>query len=197
MDSAPLVRLHWRLRGAWLWPSFVVLTLLDAAIITELPPLGDGASFVGGWLAGMVISLLAILALSVPLGYVIRRLANGMPRLVARNYAGALITLAVSCALLAVGLVHSQVVSADAAALADATARAQAYIGDHAPVAFQADLRSLNVYELQPPEIYRTCASAGDGARHYCVVVNRSKPFGTSVSYAGSEPNSLIEQGTG
>lgn len=196
MDSTSLVRLRWRLRGAWLWPSFVVLTLVDAAIVTELPPIGDGASFVGGWLAGIIISLLAILALSVPLAYLIRRLASGMPMLVARNYAGAVITLAVTCALLAAGLVHSRVVRADQSALADATARAEAYIGDHAPAAFQADLRSLDVYELQPPEIYRTCATAAGGTRHYCVVVNRGKPFGASVTYAGSEPNSLISQGT-
>ena len=45
-----LTRLRWRLRGAWLWPSFLVLSLADATIIHAMPPAGDSATWVGGWL---------------------------------------------------------------------------------------------------------------------------------------------------
>ena len=198
MDAArPLVRLRWRLRGAWLWPTFVVLTLADAVIVHALPLTGDSASLVGSWLLGVVVSLLAIVALAPPLGFAVRRLRPDMPRLVARNYAGAVTTLTVSIVLLAAGLAHRDVIKADLAALQDASARAEAYIGAHAPAEFQHDLLHLDTYEVQPPEVYRSCAANPSGTRFYCVVVKRYLPFGKSVHYDGSEPNAVLSQGTG
>jgi hypothetical protein len=196
MDTAPLVRMRWRLRGAWLWPSFIVLTLIDAAILKALPPAGDSISLVGGWLLGVVISLLAIILLTAPCGYVVRRLHPDMPKLVARDYGGVAIMLLITLAFLGGGLAHRHVVTADRAALADAMARAEAYIGARAPAKFQADSRSLDTYELQAPRIYRICATDATHTESYCVVVDRHKPFGRSVRYAGSEPNSLLSQGT-
>ena len=198
MDAArPLVRLRWRLRGAWLWPTFVILTVADAVIVHALPLTGDGASFVGSWLLGVVVSLLAIVVLGPPLGFAVRRLRPDMPRLIARNYAGALITLAVTIVMLAVGLAHRDVVRADLAALQDASARAEMYIGAHAPAEFQRDLLRLDTYEVLPPEVYRSCAANPTRTRFYCVVVKRYLPFGKSVHYNGSEPNAVLSQGTG
>jgi hypothetical protein len=195
MDATPLVRLRWRLTGAWLWPSFVVLTLADAAIVHDLPLSGDTESLVGGWLLGVVLSLAGIACLGGLFGRLVRRLRPDMPRLVARNYAGALITLAITLALLGGGILHHGTIVADRAALDDAVARATAYIGDHAPVAFQKNLDRVVTYEIQPPIIYRSCV-ANSSNRQYCVVVNRSKPFGRSVTYNGSESNALLSQGT-
>lgn len=198
MDAAPFARLRWRLRGAWLWPSFVVLTLADGAIVQALPYEGDSASFVFGWLVGMVVSLLAILLLAPPLGLLVRRLRPDMPRVVARNYAGALMVLAVSCALLAAGLAHRPAIAHDRRATAEAAARAEAYIGAHAPQAFMADLSRPAIYALQAARVYYVCVRSSAGAaRQYCVVVNLGEPFGRGVRHAGSEPISLLSQGTG
>ena len=35
-------RLRWRMRGAWQWPAFAVLTLLDGVLLTKLPFYGRG-----------------------------------------------------------------------------------------------------------------------------------------------------------
>ncbi|MDE3131931.1 MAG: hypothetical protein KGL16_12335 [Acidobacteriota bacterium] len=198
MDARPLVRLRWRLRGAWLWPSFVVLTLADGAIVAALPYTGDSASFVYGWLLGVILSLLAIVVLAPPLGAAVRRLRPDMPRVVARDYAGALIVAAVSCALLAAGLVHRQAVAHDHNAAYEAAARAESYIGAHAPRAFMGDISRPAIYPLQSPQLYYVCVAATSGAaRHYCVVVDLSKPFGRSVRHAGAESIGLLSQGTG
>jgi hypothetical protein len=198
MDAArPLLRLRWRLRGAWLWPTFVMLTVADAVIVHALPLTGDSASLVGSWLLGVVVSLLAIVVLGPPLGFAVRRLRPDMPRLIARNYAGALVTLAVTIGMLAVGLAHRDVIKADLAALQDASARAEAYIGEHAPAEFQRDLLHLDTYEVLPPEVYRSCAANPMRTRFYCVVVKRYLPFGKSVHYNGSEPNAVLSRGTG
>jgi hypothetical protein len=197
MDATPLVRLRWRLSGAWLWPSFVVLTLVDAVIVHDLPLSGDyPESLVGAWLLGAILSLIGIAFLSGLLGRGVRRLRPDMPKTVARNYGGTLITLAVTLALLAGGLIHHPVVVADRAALQDAVARATAYIGDHAPASFQANLRMLETFPVQEPLIYRSCVADTVDTRQYCVVVYLNKPFGRSVQYAGSESNASLSQGT-
>ena len=196
MDARPLVRLRWRLRGAWLWPSFVALSFADAAIIHDLPPSRAGASLFAGWLVGAVLSLVGIVLLAAPVGAVLRRLRPDMPKVVARNYAGALVTLTVTLALLAAGLVNRRAIAAANAALQDAVARAEAYIGAHAPAEFQGDLRRLDVSPLQAPLVYRVCASDPTHSEHWCVVVDRSRPFGRGVRYAGSESNAVLSQGT-
>ncbi len=197
MDAAPLVRLRWRLRGAWLWPSFVLLSLVDAVSVHRLPISGDSASLVSGWLTGLVGNLLMVIVLTPPVARLVRRLRPDMPRLVARDYAGALIVVAVTASLLTAGLLHRQSIDADRAAFADAAARAEAYIGDHAPAAFQENLSSLDTDVLQARRIYRSCVENRAGTRHYCVVVDRGQPFGRSVHYAGAESNGLLSQGAG
>jgi hypothetical protein len=199
VDAAPLVRLRWRLRGAWLWPLFVVLALADGVIHYKLPITGDEAgSLPGGVLLGVVVNLIAIVVLAGPLGDVVRWFRPDMPKVVARNYAGALTTIAVTAVLLGAGLVHRHVVNGDLYALRDATARAEAYIGAHAQPQFQKDLNRLSTYEVQPPEIYRTCATSDSTTlpKYYCVVVNRDRPFGQGVYYNGSESNTSVSQST-
>jgi hypothetical protein len=88
------------------------------------------------------------------------------------------------------------VVTSNLQALNDATARAEAYIGDHAPAHYQKHLNTLSTLELQPPAIYRICATDPTTDRNYCVVVNRDRPFGEGVRYDGSESNNLLSQGT-
>jgi hypothetical protein len=198
MDAAPLVRLRWRLRGAWLWPLFVVLTLADGLIHYELPITGDqNGSFAGGALFGLVVNLITIVALAGLLGQLVRRVRPDMPRVVANNYAGAFTTIAITAVLLGAGLVHRPVITKELNALDDATARAEAYIGAHASARFQKGLDRLSTYQVQPPEIYRTCATADSPAepRFYCVTVNRQRPFGKGVYYDGSESNTLLAQG--
>ena len=49
-------RLRWRLRGAWMWPVFVVVTLVDGFVL-EVPPLRFGFSEVGlSLIAGIIIA---------------------------------------------------------------------------------------------------------------------------------------------
>jgi hypothetical protein len=200
MDASPIVRLRWRMRGAWLWPLFIVLTLADGLIHYQLPITGDqNGSFAGGALFGAVVNLIGLVALAQPLGRVVRRVRPDMPRVVANNYAGAFTTIAVTAVVLGAGLIHRHVITNDLRDLNNATARAEAYIGAHAPAQFQKDLERLSTYEVQPPEIYRTCATADSAAdpRYYCVVVNRQRPFGKGVYYDGSESNTLLSEGAG
>lgn len=197
MDGASIARLRWRLHGAWMWPAFVVLTLADGAIVHWLPLSGDRESAFSGWLVGFFLSLLGIILISPPLGRVLRRFRPDMPKVVARDYAGAMIVATISLILLVAGLLHHATVTSDQHALEDAVARAEAYIGAKAPRQFRVNMDHATTFVVQSHMIYRTCVPNRQGTRAYCVIVHRDRPFGRSVSYAGSEPNSVLSQGTG
>jgi cytochrome bd-type quinol oxidase subunit 2 len=179
-----------------MWPTFVVLTLLDGALVHGLPISGDGESAVSGWLIGVFAGLVAIVILAPILGYGLRLLRQDMPAVVARDYAGTAAIAAITLILLAAGLAHRGTVTADRRALQDAIARAQAYIGVHAKPEFRNNLRQASAYELQPPMIYRVCVPNLSQTVTYCVVVHRDRPFGRGVAFAGYEPNSVLSEGT-
>ena len=197
MDGARITRLRWRLHGAWMWPTFVILTALDGALVHWLPLSGDRESAMSGILLGAFAGLAAIVLIGPLGGFGLRRLRPDMPRVVARDYAGTVAIASVSLILLLAGLSHHSTVTTDRRALQDAVARAQAFIGTRAPPQYRVDLGRATAYELQPPMIYRVCVPNLAQTRTYCVIVRRDRPFARSVVFAGYEPNSVLSQGTG
>jgi hypothetical protein len=196
MERGWLRRLLWRRRGAWLWPVFVATVAVDAALGHYRPLAGDSESVAAAAIVGLAVNLLAVLLLSRPLGALLRRARADLPAVVARNYAGTSVVLAVTIVLLAVGLAHHATVTADQAAMRDATVRAEAWIGDHArDPEFRRNVRFSNTLVIQAGSIYRTCVPSQRSGRSYCVIVKTQLPFARSVSYAGSEPNSVFGEG--
>lgn len=193
--AAWLARLRWRQRGAWLWPTFVVLTIVDGFLLHALPAAGSTQTLVGGIVAGMVFNVLAVLLLSRPGGALLRRRRKDMPVGVARNYAGAGAVLFVTTVMLAIGLAHHATIASQKRALDDAIVRAIAYIGDRAPPQFRANASHTNTYTIQAGAMYRTCVANRDGTRDYCVIVKSKLPFDRSVVPDGSEPNSIFSAG--
>ena len=196
MDGASLHRLRWRLRGAWLWPAFVALTIADAVVGHMLPPAGDGQSIVSAALVALVLNLIAVILLSRPLGAALRRTRGDLPGIVARDYAGTTVIVVIALALLTAGLLHRPTLQAQRSTMYDAIKRAQAYIGDRAPAQFRRNLELVDTFVIQQGSIYRTCVPSDDRKRTYCVIVNDKLPFARSVSFGGYEPNEVMSAGT-
>jgi hypothetical protein len=194
---ARLVRMRWRRAGAWLWPSFILFTLADAAVGHLLPPAGAGESLAAGALLGLVANLLAVLLLARPIGMLLRRVRGDLPAIVARDYGGTVAVLAVTAVVAIAGLAHRSAIQASERAVQDAIVRAQAWIGDRAPGEFRRNLRLVNLLAIQPGSIYRACVPNAAATKSYCVIVNRALPFERSVTFAGYEPNSVLGAGTG
>ena len=60
VESVRWRRLRWRLRGAWQWPAFIVLTLVDVVLVARLPFQGEGADAMGAFLVAGFFNLLAV-----------------------------------------------------------------------------------------------------------------------------------------
>ncbi|HEY1520475.1 MAG TPA: hypothetical protein VGF91_28885 [Solirubrobacteraceae bacterium] len=189
--------MRWRRTGAWLWPAFVALTVLDGVIGHEIPPAGTTETLYAAMLLGLVVNVIAVVLLSRPLGMLVRRLRGDMPGVVARNYAGTVVVVAVTAVIAVAGLAHRPQIQARQRATDDAIARAQAWIGDRAPDQFRHNLQYVSLLAIEPGTIYRACVPSVDGKRSYCVIVNRDLPFQNSVSFSGYEPNSVLDAGAG
>jgi hypothetical protein len=196
MDGAWLARMRWRRRGAWLWPTFIVVTALDALIIHALPFLGDSQSFAGGIIASLFINLLLVVLLSRPLGGLLRRRRPDMPGAVARNYGGTAAVLVLPVLLVLAGLLHRPAIQDQQRMMNEAITRAIAFIGDRAPDAFRANVTHTSTYTIQPGWVYRTCVPNAARTRTYCVIVNTHRPLARSVVFGGYESNALFSEGT-
>jgi hypothetical protein len=79
-------RLRWRMRGAWQWPAFAALTVVDALLLTRLPFYEEGpGTLVGGLLLAMFFNLLAVAVVGPLLGVRLRRRRPDLPRPVAAD----------------------------------------------------------------------------------------------------------------
>jgi hypothetical protein len=198
MEGAWLARARWRRRGAWLWPTFLSLTVADAVIGHLLPPAGETQTVLGAALIGLFLNLIAVVLLSVPLGALLRRVRPDLPKIVARDYGGTAAIAAAAAALLIAGLAHRASILAHHRAMEDAISRAQAFIGDHAPAEFRRNVQFVSTVVIEPGSMYRTCVpSASDPRRTYCVIVKTHLPLAQSVSFDGYESNAVFSQGTG
>jgi hypothetical protein len=193
---ARLVRLRWRRAGAWLWPSFIAFTVADAVIGHQFPPAGSTESLTAAGLLGLVLNLLGVLLLSRPIGWGIRRIRPDLPGVVARDYGGTLVVLALTATLVLVGVLHRPAIEASQRNMQDAIARAQAWIGDRAPDEFRHNLRVVSLLAIQAGTIYRACVPNVQNTKNYCVIVDRTRPLDQSVRFSGYEPNATLASGT-
>ena len=69
-------RVRWRLRGAWMWPTFIAITLLDGLIMWRLPPVGGGVDLIPALLIA-TFGNLALIAVIAP--WLARRTWNRRP----------------------------------------------------------------------------------------------------------------------
>jgi hypothetical protein len=106
VESVRWTRLRWRLRGAWQWPAFAVLTALDAFLLARLPSYGGGSDVLGALLAATFFNLVAVAVGGPVLGMALRHWRRDLPRLIARDYAGTVLLGLIFTALLVGGIAH-------------------------------------------------------------------------------------------
>jgi hypothetical protein len=184
-------RARWRLRGAWQWPAFVVLTPIDGVVIAELPfyEEGPGGLLPGVLLAGFV-NLFCLAVIAPRMGRVLRRRRPDLPRLVAADYAGAGTLVAVTALLLLGGVLHRPAVADEAEARRAAVIGAHDYVLLRRPE-YRPGLASIDALRLER-DLYRVCVPGPDPKRWLCLFVDTGRePPGVKLDVDRS-PNSLL-----
>ena len=102
--------------------------------------------------------------------------------------------LLVTTGFVGVGLAKRSTITHDSAAMHDATVRAAAYIGDHAPAPFAARADHLDVIAIEEGSIYRVCVHNRADPRLLRGRTGRL-PLARSVTPEGSEPNATMARG--
>jgi hypothetical protein len=171
-------RLKWRLRGAWMWPTFAVLTIGEGVLLHKLPPTGFRIPDV---VIGSILALFAnIFLVGVIAPWLARRLverdrqAGGSERFPPEIYLDrtATVLLVVGAAgVLAAGLANIRVSTAETNALKEAGDRAETYVNAHADPEIKQRLDGANSARLGDG-FFRVCVPRLDARQQYCVFVD-------------------------
>lgn len=172
-------RLRWRLLGAWRWPVFGVLTLLDGLIVKELPPAGTSARLIPAIIIASFGNLILVGAIAPWLARALRARndraqAAGEPapsfEITVDHVATVLMVLA-TLGLVAAGLGNRPVVVAATDEVEQAGDAARAYVSANASPEVQRNFDTLNTHRLQDGT-FRMCVSLDDRNRAYCMFVD-------------------------
>jgi hypothetical protein len=163
-------RLRWRLRGAWQWPAFAMLTAVDAALVAWLPFSGGGADALGAVLFAGFVNLLAVAVLAPFVGMALRRRRRDLPLFIARDYAGTALLVAITAGFVVGGLWHRSALAAEREDREAVFVAVHKYLlaeePDFAPYASGLDARLLE------PDSYRACVSRPEERLPLCFFVN-------------------------
>jgi hypothetical protein len=185
-------RLRWRLRGATMWPTFVLAVIADAVLLHELPIAGDRAPEpFGALLLSFFFNLVAV-AIGAPIaGRLLRRRRGGLPKVVADDRAGTIVLAGLCFGLALLGLAHRPAMRAGQQAFEQQARAARRYVLSQAPAPFRANVQRMDTW--QPgPDLYRTCVPGPDPRRAFCVIVNTDqRPPGVTRD-PNQSPNSVV-----
>jgi hypothetical protein len=193
-------RIRWRLRGAWMWPTFIAVTLVDGLLLHLLPPVGTGVDIVPAILLATFGNLVLIGAIAP---WLARRTWKRRPA--AEPGAPPRAQLEVLTDRIGTGLLLATIVGVLAAGLAarptvvseteDTEANAKAFRslilsrGDNELI---RNLETANTVRLGE-DFFRTCVARDDRRHYFCAFVDTSRrPPDVDVD-PSAEPNSVYK----
>lgn len=185
--------MRWRLRGAWQWPAFGVLTVLDGLILHLLPgfDLIPGliiASFGNLLLVGLVAPWLARRLVARTRGQ-----ASGVdapPEVIHDRTATAILAVG-TVALIAAGLATRPLVVSETEATERLAAAVRDYVSVHGTDEVQRNLDTANTRQTDEAGYFRTCIALDDRTRAFCMFVDTKTEPPTIVPHADQTPNQL------
>jgi hypothetical protein len=196
-------RLRWRLRGAWQWPAFVVLTLVDGIVLDALPPVSTtGMNLIEGVLIATFANLFLVGAVAP---WLARRLADrraaaltsaGAPppteaeRDVIQDRTATALLVAGLVAVIVSGLANRPVIVSETEATeanAEALSRFVARSGDDELIRNRDTANTIRLGE----GYFRNCIARDDRERYFCVFVDTRKDPPEVVVDQSAEPNTV------
>lgn len=190
-------RLRWRLRGAWMWPSFIVLTFVDGVVMHLLPPVGTGVDLIPGVLLATFGNLVLI---GVVAPWLARRLRARQPapagptpadaaREVLTDRIGTGLLLAGLVGVIAAGLAARPVVVSETESTERNAWAVRDYVLHSGDPELVRNMETANTIRLTEG-YYRTCIARDDRRRYFCLFVDTRKRPVEVVRDRDARPNS-------
>ncbi len=169
-----LRRLRWRMSGAWLWPTFVLATVLEIGLLRWLPIAGEGSGFIAALLLAGSLNVIAIALLGGLGGTALRRMRPDLPKVVAENYAGLAALAFVGLAFLVAGLVHRPELAARNEAFSEQSRAVRLWVDAHGSDFARVHVSAADSVRVDD-DLYRTCVPERDPKRWLCLIVDTSR----------------------
>jgi len=166
-----LRRLRWRLRGAWLWPTFAVVTVLEMLLLHWLPLSGERTGLVAGLLLAACLNLIAVVLVGGLGGAALRRRRRDLPRVVAEDYAGTAGLALVAVVFVAVGIAHRPETAAEHRAFDEQSLAAQRWMEANGDLFERAHVGAATTLRIDA-DLYRTCVPTTQPRRWLCLIVD-------------------------
>lgn len=183
-------RLRWRLSGAWQWPTFAVLTVVDAVILARLPFSGGRANLLGCLLAAGLLNVIVVAVVSPVGGWLVRRRRPDLPREIAGDRAATIGLVALCVVLLVGGLAHRPALKANDELVSTVLRESRIFAAHRAPAQY-LPLRGADTVQ-QGPDLFRTCYPGPDPRRDFCVFIRTDEPVLVKRVDPDQRPNATI-----
>jgi hypothetical protein len=185
-------RLLWRLRGAWQWPAFAVLTLVGGVLLDRLPPLGTvrmdlalgliiatfGNLFLVGVVAPFLTRKLAQRPEQVPSDRPEPRADGGVPaeveQEVLQDRVGTALLVAGVFGILVSGLANRPLTVSETEATEEVGRQMRAYVMRSGSEELRRNLETANTRRLDDG-YFRVCVARDDRRRHVCLFVDTNE----------------------
>ena len=172
-------RIRWRLRGAWMWPTFIAITLLDGVVLHELPPVQEGYPLIAGILIATFANLVLIGAVAPWLARRIwRRRPSAAPGAPPRaqlevltDRIGTGLLLASLVGLVAAGLAAKPVVVAETEEKERAATELYRYVMGHGSNELRRNLEASDMVR-QGDDYFRACIPHDDRDDRTCYLLD-------------------------
>jgi hypothetical protein len=183
-------RLRWRLSGAWQWPTFFVLTVVDGIVLARLPFAGGRSNMLGSVLAAGLLNIIVVAVVPRLGGWALRRRRPDLPREIAADRAGTLGMVALCLLLLGGGLAHRGALRASDSVAARALSEARVFAAHRAPARYQP-LHGEDTWRAGG-DVFRTCWEGPDPRRDFCVFVRMDEPAPIKRVDPDQRPNATV-----
>jgi hypothetical protein len=183
-------RLRWRLSGAWQWPVFWLLVVVDTIVLARLPFSGGRSSWLGAFLAAGLLNVLVIAVVPRVGTWALRIRRPDLPREVAADRAGAFGMALLTVMLVVGGIAHRPALRASDQMSGNAVREARLFAVHRAPLRY-LPLHGESTWR-PGPGIFRTCWRGPDPKRDFCVFVRMENGVAIKRIDSDQRPNATV-----
>lgn len=154
-----------------MWPTFAALTLIDGLMLHARPISGEETGLLGGLLLAALFNLVAVAVLAPLTGVLLRRRRRDLPAVVAADYAGTALLVAITVALMVAGALHRPAIEAAREEFTAQAMTVRLYVLGQAPAVYRRNLAAADTVRVGP-HLFRTCVPGPDPKRALCLFVS-------------------------